>query len=199
MTPDLNDTWYVLVDEQSYGPFTSDVMVGFVAEKRVVATSLISRQAQDGYVAAANFPIFRNWLHGMATPTALTEPQTASIEPMVTPQPMTTVAPNPQTYAAPKATHGETIYIIMAEVDLKTGMSFLRNLQSFGYAQRIGDTVWLLQTSQNLSTIKSTLAATMTKRDRLFIHDCFANQQSWENIGADLDERIRQMWQSLKR
>jgi len=87
----------------------------------------------------------------------------------------------------------------MAEINPQTGMSFLRALQSFGHVQRIGDAFWLLKASRDLPEIKASLSATLAKRDRLFIHDCFANQQAWENIGADLDDRIRQIWQGLKR
>ena len=193
MSSHAHEIWYVLVDGQSYGPFTPDVMVGFVAEMRVVATSLISQHPQQGYAPAANYPSFRDWLHA-ASPK---QPQTMLQHPVVepyTPSKATTV-----TTALQNPTQSETVYIVMAEVDPKTGMSFLRKLQGFGHAQRIGDTVWLLQTVYNLSEVKAALAETLSKRDRLFIHDCFANQQSWGNIGADLDERIRQMWQTLKR
>lgn len=187
MNSHSNDIWYVLVDGQSYGPFTADVMVGFVAETRVVASSLISQHPHQGYVAAADHHAFREWLHAASQrPTHQAEAQMSQ-------------AQGAQTQDVILNEHAQTVYIVMAEIDPKTGMSFLRKLQGFGHAQRIGDTVWLLQTAHNLNDVKSTLAATLSKRDRLFIHDCFANQQSWENIGADLDDRIRQMWQTVER
>ncbi|MEP6341968.1 MAG: hypothetical protein ABJ275_01535 [Maricaulaceae bacterium] len=186
MSSHSNDMWYVLVDGQSYGPFTADVMVGFVAETRVVASSLISQHPQQGYALAADHHVFREWLHA------------ASIRPIHQVEAVEQIQRS-EAQDIRRKEQAKTVYIVMAEIDPKTGMSFLRKLQGFGHAQRIGDTVWLLQTAHNLDEVKSTLAATLSKRDRLFIHDCFANQQSWENIGADLDDRIRQMWQTVER
>lgn len=188
------DIWYVLVDSQSYGPYASDIMASFVREGRIISTSLISRHPQQGFIPAATVPIFQNW--SRVTMQALAQPQAkAQIQTHGHSRHQQPATPAPQTTQSIK----ETLFIVMAEVDPKTGMNFLRALQNFGYVQRIGDSVWLLHASHNLSDVKAALSETLTKRDRLFIHDCFANQQGWENIGADLDGRIRDIWQRLKR
>lgn len=167
--------WYVLVEGQSYGPYTPEVMINFVSEGRIIASSLISQNAQHGYIPASNTPMFQHWINKVM--------QSRQNTPVQSP--------------AQSAVHSPTVFIVMAEIDPKTGMNFLRALQTFGHVQRIGDSVWLLKGQHRLDEVKSALAATLTKRDRLFIHDCFANQQDWVNIGADLDGRITQMWQSL--
>ena len=202
----LVDTkWYVLVDGQSYGPYSQDVMTAFVGEGRVISASLISTDAQQGFVAAGSLPVFQHWIgralkmaqpqvqsHGAASPTSFQTPSNV--------RPHTQAQTTPvQTQQPVQASMQDTLFIVMAEVDPKTGMNFLRTLQSFGHVQRISDSVWLLQARHSLGEVKDALSVSLTKRDRLFVHDCFANQQAWENIGADLDGRIRQMWQAVKR
>ena len=203
MNATAQDLWYVLVEGQSYGPYTHDVMINFVGEGRLIASSLISQNAQHGYVPANSTPIFQHWANivmqlRQGTQTAQPQMQQTHTPQAQTPQAYTIAAAQPVQKQDPRptqsATRPSTVFIVMAEVDPKTGMNFLRALQSFGYVQRIGDSVWLLQGQHELNEVKSALASTLTKRDRLFIHDCFANQQDWVNIGADLDARIAQMW-----
>jgi len=122
-------------------------------------------------------------------------------EPQLQPQPQMKAHVQREPTPVQKVQHSpqETLFIVMAEVDPQTGMNFLRALQSFGHVQRIGDSVWLLHASHTLTDVKAALTTTLKKRDRLFIHDCFANQQGWQNIGADLDSRIREIWKTIKR
>jgi len=175
----LVDTkWYVLVDGQSYGPYTQDVMTGFVGEGRVISATLISTDAQQGFVAAGSLPVFQHWIgralqmaqpqvhtHGTASPTSFQTPSNV--------RPQTQTAPV-QTQQPAQVSMQETLFIVMAEVDPKTGMNFLRTLQSFGHVQRISDSVWLLQARHSLSEVKDALS-------------------------VSLDGRIRQMWQAVKR
>ena len=192
--------WYVLAEGQSYGPYSSEIMAGFVAEGRIIATSFISNQPEHGYVPAASTPIFQTWIHNAVHAPAS--------HPHATPAPEQHRQTTQQAQPSQRQTHQQsqaasivqnTLFIVMAEIDPKTGMNFLRALQSFGHVQRLGDSVWLLHAQHSLADVKETLSSTLSKRDRLFIHDCFANQQAWENIGADLDQRIRAIWQTLSR
>ena len=97
-------------------------------------------------------------------------------------------APTPQ--SAPVS----SVFLIMAEINSENAMQFLGLLQQFGKAERIGDTVWLLKAPMDINTLHSQLSATLTRQDRLFIHDSLNNKTAWHNIGADMDQRIREMW-----
>lgn len=194
MTGHTDNLWYVLVDNQSYGPYSNADMVSFVDESRIIASSLISNHPQNGFLPASQYQAFQHWINAaLSVQTHQTQP---ALAPSQTPQYNQVVQDEPQSQHSIKK---DNLFLVMAEIDPQTGMNFLRALQSFGHVQRIGDALWLLKADQDLQTIKSDLAATLRKRDRLFIHDCFSNQQSWENIGADLDTRIRQIWQGLNR
>lgn len=196
MTGFADDLWYVLVDNQSYGPYSAADMMNFVGEGRIIAESLISAHPQTGFLPAAQTPAFQVWMsRAMGADTHHAQSQSSSA-PQNTPVHTHYRQPNAATQPQGRP---DKLFLVMAEIDPQTGMNFLRALQSFGHVQRIGDTVWLLKATQDLQEIKSSLGVTLSKRDRLFIHDCFSNQQAWENIGADLDTRIRQIWQGLKR
>jgi len=42
--------------------------------------------------------------------------------------------------------------------------------------------------------LRNTLSQCLTRDDRLFLLDSFANKTAWFNIGADMDARIRELW-----
>lgn len=87
-----------------------------------------------------------------------------------------------------------SVFLVMAEIRSEQAMPFLAKLQTYGAAQRIGDTVWVIKGVATAETLRDGLGSILTKQDRLFVLDCFNNQTSWFNIGADMDSRIRQIW-----
>ncbi len=199
MTGSVDNLWYVLVENQSYGPYNMDHMIGFISEGRVLPNSLVSAYPQSGFLPASQHPVFQHWVNTSAhAQTPQFQPQ-QQVQSSAQHNPTTQYSPATQPDSTVKEGPQDNIFLIMAEVNPKTGMNFLRRLQNYGHVQRIGDAFWLLKSAHGLTDIKASLAETLTKRDRLFIHDCFSNQQSWENIGADLDDRIRQIWGGLKR
>ena len=134
------------------------------------------------------------------------------IQPQYSPQP---IAPRPQPAPAPTAMHTPaqtpapqaspqplaapqnaptTVFVVMAEIRSANGMDFLQALQSQGIAQRIGDSVWLLKGAVSAEQLRNQLSQTLGPDDRLFILDSFANKTAWFNIGADMDARIRDLW-----
>ena len=130
------------------------------------------------------------------------------IQPQYSPQPL---APSPQPAPAPSAIQTpatqaipqpvaapqnalNTVFVVMAEIRSANGMDFLQALQSLGIAQRIGDSVWLLKSAISAEQLRNQLSQTLDADDRLFILDSFANKTAWFNIGADMDARIRDLW-----
>lgn len=178
--------WYVQVSGQSYGPYSVDQMRGFIAEGRVIATSLISQDMEQGFAMAAAFPAFSPMLAPTATP-----------RPLTLDTPVSQAAQHPQhqpQQSQPAASKSVTVYLVMAEIRSDAAMGFLQALQAYGTAQRIGDTVWLLRSDVPLEPLHGALAASLTRQDRLFILDSFNNKTAWSHIGADMDARIRDMW-----
>ena len=90
--------------------------------------------------------------------------------------------------------HAQSVFLIMAEISSDQAMRFLQILQTHGHAQRIGDTVWILRSATQIEPLQAALSAPLTRQDRLFIVDSFANKTAWFNIGADMDARIKALW-----
>lgn len=198
MTP-VPDQWYVQFDGLSYGPFSHAQMQGFVGEGRVVANSLISPDPARGYFQASAFPIYNQWTAAqrdtpqpeIMLPTAgqtqqmsVTQHEPVQYAMGQSQQPATLQAPSP------------TVLLVMAEIRSAQGMPFLQALQTHGPAQRIGDTVWLLRSTVSADNLRASLSQTLSKQDRLFILDSFHNKTAWFNIGADMDQRIRDLWET---
>lgn len=102
----------------------------------------------------------------------------------------------PQSETARRTISGaaSNVFLIMAEIRSSGEMAFLQTIQNFGQVERIGDTVWLVRTSNAVEQIRNTLSQTLDQQDRLFILDSNTGKTAWFNIGADLDHRIRELW-----
>lgn len=203
--------WYVQVSGQSYGPYSMAQMIAFIGEGRIIAGSLISQDATQGFAMAAGFPAFAGQLAPYASPQVLQQAhaqQQAKIG-ETTPQPREMLATQPLTTPEPaqqpmqpaevssQSPAQTTVFLVMAEINSENGMRFLQALQSFGPAQRIGDTVWLVRAAANIDNLRNALANTLTRQDRVFIMDSFNNRTAWFNIGADMDSRIKELWASI--
>jgi len=87
-----------------------------------------------------------------------------------------------------------SLFLIMAEVASENRMQFLQTLQKIGTPQRIGEANWLMQSSKDIDDVRNSLAAAMTREDRLFIMDSVNNRTAWFNIGTDMAKRIKELW-----
>lgn len=217
----VQNTWYVQVAGQSYGPYRAAQMQAYVREGRVAPQSLISPSDTQSFAQAQNFPEYESWSSQDTTQVQASVQQNV-LRPMSNVgggvlarqmQPNTdarqSLAPTPSAAQQPQFVpeiayqqdpHTElhsvkkTVFIVMAEIRSENGFKFLQALQQEGIAQRIGDSVWLLRSKTSVERLRNTLSQTLTKDDRLFLLDSFANETAWFNIGSDMDVRIRELW-----
>ena len=167
-------SWYVQVMGQVYGPYDLSTMQAFIQEGRIVEDSMISPNPSGGFDAARNSIFFR-----ASAPEPYAAPMNAA---PLQPQPTVQVRQKP------------IVFVIMAEINSENAMKFLHAMQKLGTAQRIGDTVWLLKSAMSIDELQNHLSAPLSRQDRLFILDSFNNKPAWHNIGADMDQRIRELW-----
>lgn len=185
----VHDAWYVQLEGQVYGPYTHALMTDYVHEGRIVESSLITADPAQGFVEAKRYAQFAEWGQAQVQLQA----QLAAGAELYTPQ-LTSTAPVVQTHMQNQAAAHPTVFTIMAEIRSGQSMGFLQALQNFGPAQRIGDTVWIVKSATNATALRNALSQQLTREDRLFIVDSFANETAWFNIGADMDSRIRDLW-----
>jgi len=200
--------WYVQVQGQSYGPYTEEQMAAFAAEGRINEHSLIANDLQSGYFPAVGFEQYSSWSRGPVLAHAVNSSQNHQSSydysrPTQATQTETEFSPR-SLIAEVASTPSDTIasarsftriFLIMSEINSEGSMAFLRALQELGAAERIGETVWLLKSSSTVEQLRNKLSQTLNRQDRLFILDSQDNKPAWFNIGADLDHRIRELWE----
>ena len=143
-------------------------MLAFIREGRVIPDSFVSQNPAGTFSRAGESALFR---------------------------PMSTIENRSPTPAQPMQVKS-SVFLVMAEINSNQAMHFLHLIQRLGTAQRIGDTVWLLRAAMPINSLKEQLSTSLTRQDRLFILDSFNNETAWHNIGADMDERIRKLWEN---
>lgn len=189
--------WFAQVDGQIYGPYADEQMQGFVAEGRINGQSLISNNPSAGFYPAIGYDVFSLWSgtgQAAQVSTAYTEPAQMAVG--FGGQTSHARSHSGQ-YSTPVIEQPGTTghqFIIMAEIRSDGLMGFLQRLQTFGQAERLGESVWALRSSQSTESLRNALSQTLTRQDRLFIVDSVENKTAWFNIGADLDKRIRTLW-----
>jgi len=178
MTPTTEQRqWYIQVEQQSYGPFDDQTLWLFMCEGRVNAQSLISQHPNTAYRTISADPSLMNWLAQI--------PQNQGDQSQ----------PHLQAQTVPIASNAQqTVFMVMAEIRSGRGMEFLQTLQGLGDVERIGDTVWILQARATSENIRNVLCQPLGADDRLFVIDSFANDTAWFNLGAQMDSRVRELW-----
>ena len=148
------DSWHVRVGEQGYGPYTHAMMARFVGEGRVTASSHISADPAQGWFAAVQYPQWREW-SGAASAQQPAQQQPAQHQPV-----------RRSVSSRPVSRH-----IVMAELRSGRGVDFLRAVQGYMQATRIGDSVWLVDGAGDTQALTATLRAAVGPGDRIFVAD----------------------------
>ncbi len=186
--------WFAQVSGHIYGPYDDTQMQSFVSEGRITAQSLISNTPGSGFFQAVGYDVFSLWSgtgQALRAGGGYGRPQYSAADTVQTPA---TPAPAPVIETPVQTDPLPAQCVIMAEIRSESLVTFLQRLQTFGRAERVGDTVWILKTAHNVEALRNALSQTLTRQDRLFIVDSANNKTAWFNIGADLDSRIRGLW-----
>lgn len=161
--------WYIRVSGTVYGPFDDRTVWTYVQEGRVTALSELSLRPETGYQPAKNWLEITHWFHA----------------------PTVQAAPEPVQVQQPRYT---SLMLVMAEIRSGRSMAFLQTLQSLGDAQRIGDTIWLVQSNTDPDHMKSVLGPTLSVSDRLFIVDATYSDFSAYNLGPEVEGQLNDIF-----
>ena len=180
-------------------------MQAFVQEGRVNAHSLISNDVNAGFFNAAAYDVFKFWSGEQQQKMAASGGSVNAYQPVTQTQTQTSqpqsIAPQPIEYnqvsdaSSETVTSKSSVFLVMAEINSEGTMGFLQALQRFGQAERLSDTVWLLRSEASVEQLRNALSQSLNRQDRLFLLDSRENKPAWFNIGADLDHRIRDLWE----
>lgn len=193
-------SWFVQVQNQNYGPYTDEQMQAFVQEGRVNASSIITNDINSGFFNATAFEVFKYWSGEQQIAVGGSNPHPYQPAPVIpaTSTPQSTLITPHTVHEAPQVqpqSGPSSVFLVMAEINSEGTMGFLQALQRFGQAERISDTIWLLRSQASVEQLRNALSQTLNRQDRLFLLDSRENKPAWFNIGADLDHRIRDLWE----
>ena len=173
-----------------------DIYSFWIGSEQIVEKQAVSGQAVSAHPVTPQASPRAAQVYNGLNSTAQSEPTPYPADPQAHTQLRGQTRAESQVHIQPHDdSHVLRQFTIMAEVKSESLMVFLEKLQTFGTAERIGDTVWILKSSQTADSLRNALSQTLTRKDRLFIIDSKNNKTAWFNIGADLDGRIRRLWE----
>lgn len=181
ITPQSAQTWYVQVEGQSYGPFDAATVRIFFAEGRLTESSLLCPNPMGPYSPALNWPDCASL---MVRPAQNIHYNREAINQDVSRQ------SEAERHVDTPAASARTALLIIVEIRSSRTMQFLQSLQVLGTVDRIGDTMWLVQTDYEPARAKDRLAAALTERDRLLVVTVSRNSLNGFNLGEATEARI---------
>jgi len=165
------DSWFVTVEGQSYGPYSDDQVAAFVREGRVSQQTPVRRGREPWIVAG---------LHAQLTAVFASS--------------------RPAPAAEPVAVGEEKLAKVVIVTELRTGSSIALEaaISKLGSSYRINQFVWLVHTHVPFAQLRKDLAATIGRNDPLFISDTTNRRTAWINFGPGAEATISALWRGAK-
>lgn len=203
-----------------YGPYRAEQMKTYIAEGRVSAASLVSRDGGP-WMAASDDP-FCAGLIGAAQPPPLPQPAATEARasssaareaflkelqgvrlktpafasdaaaPLAGP-----VRPRPPEPIAEKPAETEqqsANYLIIFELKSRGHNRLEESIMSLGPATQVMSGVWVLHSAMSAGGIRNHLVKYFGPSDQLFIVDASRDRTTWINLGPETDAHIRRVW-----
>ena len=216
------DRWLLKYGERVYGPYSHEAMVGYIAEGRVIASSLVAPDGTEanssdwlsaGNVAAlaANFgmPAQSNADTQRVVPTYLVPAATAADKPAeesaliqqsAEPQATAQGTPARPTYGPAKGQidrrrQPETAnFIVIMDIKARYAGPLEQAIMSLGPAYKLAPNVWCVNTNSSAAGLLNDLSIHIGKTDSMFIVDATRDRTAWHNLGPETDAKIRRVW-----
>ncbi len=226
-TPTIGDNqtagrWLLKYGDRLYGPYTYEAMAGYIAEGRVIASSLI---APEGTLLDDPTWMTANTVAAFATNFADPMPQAPTPEDEITRVVPTYLATDqavpataedsgtiqqattPDTKAAQRPTYGpakdqtdrrrqaETAnFIVIMDIKARYAGPLEQAIMSLGPAYKLAPNVWCVNTDTTAAGLLNDLSIHIGKTDSMFIVDATRDRTAWHNLGPETDAKIRRVW-----
>jgi hypothetical protein len=178
----MADSWFISVQDRSYGPYAEVQMEGFIGEGRLAPYSLVARAGETQFRAAGEEPalsfLFKVTPPALAAPMAPQEPAAVQAFGRHDEQP------------AGERSH----VIIFADMKSRSINGLEEEIYNLGPAHPILPQVWLVACELPVTAIRNLLVQKLGKLDMIFIVDATHDKASWFNFGPESDIRIRRIW-----
>jgi len=191
----MPDVWTVQVAGQNYGPYPLEHMQAFIAEGRIVATSLVAYGDDTQFHLAGEDLVLGRLI--APAPESAAEPVS---EPQAEPQIAVDTAP--RRYEAPAQNFGrqeekedeQSHMIVIFDLKSFSGSTIDEAIYSLGSAFPVMPQIWLLTTTQSVTAVRNLLVQKLGKLDVLFVIDATHDKAAWFNFSPEPEARIRRIW-----
>ena len=184
----MSDTWTISVAGRAYGPYSEAQMQGFAGEGRLAPGSLVARDGDNQYRAAAEDPVLAAIFRPAAAPAPARPAQFFTAEGNEDLQPFGRHDDEAQ---PGQRTH----FIIVADMKSRSISGLEEEIFNLGPAVPLMPQAWLLSSDMAINAIRQTLVQKLGKLDMLFIADASHDKAAWFNFGPESDSRISRIWQ----
>lgn len=214
--------WLLKYGDRIYGPYSEEAMTGYIAEGRVIGTSIVAPEGSGlsdaAWQPANTVETFAAHFSPVAVPAAkpaMVEPQAAVTETpegeveAVTPTvaPAKAVSPTPNADDGKRANYGpgkgqtdrrrqpETSnFLIVMDVKSRYTGPLEEAIMSLGPAYKLAPNVWCVNTDATAAGLLNDLSIHIGKTDSMFIVDATRDRTAWHNLGPETDAKIRRVW-----
>jgi hypothetical protein len=214
--------WLLKYGDRVYGPYSYEAVVGYIAEGRIVAASIIAPEG-TGIMDAAWQPAnsFETFATSFApapqdrlvpdspalkeadrTPAqapAAASAATAIIQQGTTPETTDDAGKRP-TYGPAKGQIDRrrqpesSNFIIVMDVKSRFTGPLEEAIMSRGPAYKIAPNVWCINADATAAGLLNDLSIHIGKTDSMFIVDATRDRTAWHNLGPETDAKIRRVW-----
>jgi hypothetical protein len=204
----MNGAWTINVGGKTYGPYSAERMLTFVAEGRLGSYSLVAREGSSDWREARDEPEFaplfaaKEFTPGpvVAAPAATSSPASSSADEEAKPAPADggtdIIQPSfGAAHAAEKAIEGKAQFAIIVDLKSRSPGNLEQAIMSLGPAYKLLPNVWIVSTEQTVNAVRNRLVQELGKLDTLFVVDATRGKAAWFNFGPEADVRIRKVWQ----
>lgn len=212
--------WLLKYGDRIYGPYSQEAMIGYIAEGRVVATSVIAPEgsgltdaawqpasAVDTFAASfapAETSTTKPVVSDTPAPQERARAETATPDAAVIQQTSTpeTVAPDGKrpAYGPGKGQvdrrrqPGTSNFIIVMDVKSRYTGPLEEAIMSLGPAYKLAPNVWCVNADATAAGLLNDLSIHIGKTDSMFIADATRDRTAWHNLGPETDAKIRRVW-----
>lgn len=200
--PSTADRWLLKYGDRIYGPYTLDAMKSYIAEGRVIAQSVIAPEGTlpgaENWQAAASVEAFAA-LFAEPQPAAPTE----RAAPASTPEALDTETSPAQERAAYGSSKGQTDrrrqpetanFVIIMDIKARYAGPLEQAIMSLGPAYKLATNVWCVNANGTAAGLLNDLSVHIGKSDSMFIVDATRDRTAWNNLGPEIDAKIRRVW-----
>ena len=195
--------WLLKYGDRVYGPYSHDAMTGYIAEGRVIASSIVAPEGTENWSAANEVDAFAESFgitkdQDRVAPNYRTPAEeTAEPEPEIRQEATPEARPvyGPAKGQTDRRRQPETAnFIVIMDIKARYAGQLEQAIMSLGPAYKLAPNVWCVNADLTAAGLLNDLSIHIGKTDSMFIVDATRDRTAWHNLGPETDAKLRRVW-----